>query len=65
MSISADLRLLVRQRANFCCEYCGVSERDTGGELTIDHIQPQVSGGTDDLANLLNSCQRCNQYKSD
>lgn len=65
MSISADLRLLVRQRANFCCEYCGVSERDTGGELTIDHFQPQVSGGTDDLENLLYCCQRCNQYKSD
>lgn len=63
--ISAELRLLVRQRANFRCEYCGVSEQDTGGELTIDHFQPQVSTGTDDLDNLLYCCQRCNQYKSD
>ena len=65
MSISAEMRLLVRERANFRCEYCGVSEQDTGGELTLDHFQPQVRGGTDDPANLLYCCQHCNQYKSD
>jgi hypothetical protein len=65
MSISADVRLAVRQRANFACEYCGVSETDTGGELTIDHYHPHTRGGTDDLSNLLYCCQRCNQYKAD
>jgi 5-methylcytosine-specific restriction endonuclease McrA len=65
MSISTERRLLVRQRANFRCEYCGVSEQDTGSELTIDHFQPQVSDGSDELENLVYCCQRCNQYKSD
>lgn len=65
MSVSAEARRIVRERANFCCEYCGVSEQDTGGELTIDHFQPQAKSGTDDLTNLLCCCQRCNQYKAD
>ena len=65
MSITAQTRLLVRQRASFRCEYCGVSEQDSGGELTIDHFHPQSRGGDDELDNLLYCCQRCNQYKAD
>lgn len=65
MSISADIRRLVRQRASFGCEYCGISEQDAGGELTIDHFQPQARSGTDEPTNLLYCCQRCNQYKAD
>jgi hypothetical protein len=66
MSITPERRLLVRQRASFACEYCGVTEIDSGGELTIDHYQPPRKGGSvDDLANLLYCCYRCNQYKSD
>ncbi len=65
MSVTAEIRLLVRQRANFACEYCGVSETDTGSELTIDHFQPQAKGGNDDVDNLLYCCPRCNQYKAD
>jgi len=65
MSITQAVRLQVRQRANFACEFCGVTETDTGGELTVDHFRPQTKGGTDDLDNLLYSCQRCNQYKVD
>jgi hypothetical protein len=41
MSISPELRQYVRKRADFACEYCGVSEIDSGGELTIDHYCPQ------------------------
>jgi hypothetical protein len=65
MSISDETRLAVRQRANFACEYCGVSETDSGSELTIDHFQPRTKGGSDDLDNLLYCCPRCNQYKAD
>jgi len=60
-----DLREQVRQRANFACEYCGVSEADTGGQLTIDHFQPKSKGGDDSFDNLLYCCIRCNQYKQD
>ncbi len=65
MSISDESRAQVRQRANFACEFCGVSETDTGGELTLDHYQPKTKSGTDRLDNLLYCCTRCNQYKAD
>ena len=65
MSITEAVRQLVRQRANYACEWCGVSETDTGGELTVDHYQPQSKQGSDDPDSLLYSCNRCNQYKAD
>jgi hypothetical protein len=65
VSITEAIRLLVRQRAGYACEWCAVSETDTGGELTIDHYQPQSKQGSDDPSNLLYSCIRCNQYKAD
>jgi hypothetical protein len=65
VSISPETRLLVRERAHFACEYCGVTETDSGGELTVDHFHPQTLGGIDDPANLLYCCNRCNQYKRD
>jgi len=49
VSISAELREQVRQRANLACEYCGVTETDTAGQLTIDHFHPQAWGGRDTL----------------
>lgn len=65
MTITADTRLYVRHRANWACEYCGVTETDTAGELTVDHYQPQARGGTDEPSNLVYCCARCNQYKVD
>jgi hypothetical protein len=63
--IATKTRQTVRERANFACEYCGVTETDSGGELTIDHFQPQSKNGSDKLENLVYACQRCNMYKSD
>jgi hypothetical protein len=65
MSLPEDLWQQVRQRANSACEYCGVTETDSAGPLTVDHFQPQAHGGTDDLSNLLYCCWRCNLYKAD
>lgn len=65
MSVAPETRERVRARANFACEYCGVSERDSGGELTVDHYQPQMANGGDDLENLVYACYRCNLYKGD
>ena len=53
----------VRERYAFCCGYCGVSETDVGGELTVDHFRPISAGGDDSDANLVYACVRCNQYK--
>jgi hypothetical protein len=65
MTISVQSLAELRRRAGYACEYCGVQETDTGGELTVDHFQPQAHGGTDDLSNLLYCCHRCNLYKAD
>lgn len=65
MSLSPEFREQVRQRARCACEFCGVSETDVGGLLTIDHFQPQSKGGSDELENLIYSCASCNQYKQD
>lgn len=65
MPITAEIREQVRVRANFACEYCGVTETDAGGLLTIDHFRPLHKGGDDSLANLLYCCFRCNQHKLD
>lgn len=65
MTLPADLWEQVRQRANFACEYCGVTETDTGGGLTVDHFHPKARGGPDTLDNLLYCCHRCNLYKAD
>ena len=64
MTVSPSLRQQVRKRANFACEFCGVTETDTGGELTVDHYRPKTKGGKDTLENLLYCCVRCNLYKA-
>jgi hypothetical protein len=65
VTISADLREQVRQRALCACEFCGVHEDNAGATLTIDHFQPRSKGGSDDLDNLVYACPSCNQYKQD
>jgi hypothetical protein len=65
MTINPSVREQVRQRAKFACEFCGVSEVDSGGELTIDHFKPKAKSGDDNLDNLIYCCICCNQYKHD
>ena len=55
----------VRRRYGEQCGYCGVSEIDAGGALTVDHYEPVSAGGDDSDANLVYACIRCNQYKAD
>ncbi|HXG82838.1 MAG TPA: HNH endonuclease signature motif containing protein [Pyrinomonadaceae bacterium] len=65
MSISGKNKFFARRRADYACEYCGVSEQNAGGELTIDHFRPQSKNGGDALDNLVYCCPRCNLYKGD
>ena len=41
MTIPQALWHQVCQRAGGACEYCGVTETDSGGPLTVDHFHPQ------------------------
>ncbi len=62
MTITGENRELVRQRAEYRCEFCGIHEIDAGGELTLDHFRPRAYGGSDDSENLIYACTRCNQH---
>ena len=55
----------VRRRYSSRCGYCGVSETDTGGQLTVDHYRPVSKGGGEDDDNLVYACFKCNLYKGD
>lgn len=63
MTISIQDRKLVRERANFLCEYCHSSEEASAAQFAIDHILPKSLGGSDSLNNLALACQRCNGYR--
>jgi 5-methylcytosine-specific restriction endonuclease McrA len=69
MSLSAAIRepvrAQVRHRAQCTYEFCGISEIDAGGLLTIDHFQPRSKQGSNHLDNLIYACISCNQYKQD
>lgn len=65
MTIPNSTRILVRQRADAACEYCGVNEHDAAGELTVDHVQPTAHHGSDESDNLAYCCYRCNLNKGD
>ena len=52
MSISAALRLQVRQQALFLCEYCHSSEEASTSQFTIDHLHPKSLGGSDALCGV-------------
>jgi hypothetical protein len=65
MSLPAQILDFVRRRANYACEFCGVTEVDVGGQLTVDHFRPRNQQGSDDVENLFYCCVRCNQYKAD
>ena len=55
----------IRRRYQYACGYCGVTESEVGGELTVDHHRPRSADGGDDEANLVYACARCNQYKGE
>jgi len=63
MSIPKSLYEIVRQHAQFQCEYCHYPELLSSAPLSIDHIQPRSLGGSDDLNNLALACRRCNERR--
>jgi hypothetical protein len=58
-------RETLRRRFQLRCGYCGVSERDVGAELTVDHFQPRSRGGLDEPENWVYCCHACNEFKGD
>jgi hypothetical protein len=56
------------EKYNGKCHWCGCETRlvnDTAPDkATIDHIIPRYKGGTNDPANLVNSCNLCNNRRN-
>jgi hypothetical protein len=61
--ISEEIRRQVADRANRQCEYCLISEEDSGFHHQVDHIVSRKHGGASSLENLALACVLCNRYK--
>lgn len=48
-------------RDDYQCVYCG--ERFEPAALTVDHVQPKMSGGDRSGGNLVTACGGCNARK--
>ncbi|NET45223.1 HNH endonuclease [Okeania sp. SIO2B3] len=61
IKIPLAVRKYVFERDRYHCKSCGQTTRET--QLTIDHIIPLSSGGSNDISNLQTLCNKCNQKK--
>lgn len=62
--VPGELRNLVTDRAQNCCEYCRLQSRFSADSFTIDHILPSSRDGLTVAENLALCCHGCNQHKS-
>lgn len=60
-ALSKKLRFEVFKRDKFTCQYCGKKAPDV--ILQVDHIDPVDLGGSNEILNLITSCQECNSGK--
>lgn len=54
---------IVRSRAQYQCEYCGIPQKYFAELFHIEHIIPRQHRGSDDVSNLAYACRRCNLHK--
>jgi len=60
-SLSKKIRFEIFKRDGFTCQYCGKTPPQV--ILEVDHINPVISGGDNDVMNLITSCFDCNRGK--
>jgi len=56
--VTPRLRILILERDNYTCQYCGTQAPYV--KLHVDHIIPRARGGSDATSNLITACQLCN-----
>ena len=61
-NISPKKVIAVYNKTGGRCWYCG---KELDDDFQIDHANPINKGGSDDISNLLPSCNVCNRRKSD
>lgn len=60
--LSKKTRFDVFKRDGFRCVYCGATPSETV-LLEADHVHPVAQGGTNEIDNLVTSCDSCNRGK--
>lgn len=60
--IRPEKRLAIYLRDGLACCYCGSSVED-GTKLTLDHMRPYSSGGSNNETNLVTCCHKCNSSR--
>lgn len=60
--IRPEKRLAIYLRDGLACCYCGSSVEE-GAKLTLDHLRPYASGGTNKETNLVTCCNKCNSSR--
>jgi hypothetical protein len=61
--MDAELRDLVRRRAEGRCEYCRLPDAAQRLPFHVEHIIARQHGGGNDIDNIAWACDRCNAYK--
>ena len=58
------LKLFVRERANYRCEYCRLPQAVSGRlPFHVDHVRAIQHRGEETLENLCYACSKCNLFK--
>jgi len=60
--IRDEKRLAIYLRDGLACAYCGATV-EGGAVLSLDHLKPRSSGGSNDSRNLVTCCRRCNSRR--
>lgn len=63
MPVAPALRRVVADRDENRCAYCQTSEENCGLAMHLDHIVPEVAGGSTEKENLCLVCFNCNVNK--
>ena len=61
--MSKQLKQIIAERANHCCEYCLSQACFATQSFSIEHIKPRSQDGETTLENLALACQGCNAHK--
>ncbi len=62
--VRKEKRLALYLRDGFACAWCGAGVED-GVVLTLDHLHPYAHGGSNEAANLVTACSKCNSARGD
>lgn len=63
MTVTRSPRRMIAERDQHRCAYCQTSEQICGLAMHVDHIDPEIAGGTTRDDNLCLACFSCNVYK--